>query len=73
MHTVSWSWGDGSSEPTQNAIERNRQGSADASHVYSKPVTYKVSLKVTDKAGHSATVTRHVVVQKPAAPVNTKG
>ncbi|WP_198117046.1 PKD domain-containing protein [Massilia rhizosphaerae] len=73
VHTVSWSWGDGSSDPTQNAIERNGEGSANASHVYSKPGIYEVSFKVTDKAGHSASVTRHVVVQGLAAPVDTKG
>lgn len=73
VHTVSWTWGDGSSDPAQNAIERNGKGSANASHVYSKPGTYEVSFKVTDKAGHSASVTRRVVVQERAAPVDTKG
>lgn len=73
LHTVSWSWGDGSSDPAQNAIERNGEGSAVASHVYGKPGTYEVSFKVTDKAGHTTSVTRHVMVQGLAAPVNTKG
>jgi probable HAF family extracellular repeat protein len=73
VHTVSWTWGDGSSDPAQNAIERNGKGSANASHVYSKPGTYEVSFKVTDKAGHIASVTRRVVVQGRAAPVSTKG
>ena len=73
VHTVSWSWGDGSSDPAQHAIERNGGGSANASHVYSKPGRYAVTFRVTDKAGHSVSVTRHVVVQGPAAPGNTKG
>jgi probable HAF family extracellular repeat protein len=63
VHSVGWSWGDGSSDPMHNAIERNGEGSASASHVYSKPGTYPVTFKVTDKAGHSASVTRRVVVQ----------
>lgn len=72
VHTVSWTWGDGSSDPAQHAIGRNGRGSASASHVYSKPGTYEVSFKVTDKAGHSASVTRRVVVRGPAAPVGTR-
>jgi probable HAF family extracellular repeat protein len=73
VHTVSWSWGDGSSDPAQNATERNGGGSANASHVYSKPGSYVVTFRVTDKAGHSVSVTRHVLVQGLAAPGNTKG
>ena len=69
VHTVSWTWGDGSSDPAQNAIERNGRGTANASHAYSKPGTYEVTFKVTDKAGHSASVTRRVVVKGLAAPV----
>ncbi|WP_198117047.1 PKD domain-containing protein [Massilia rhizosphaerae] len=68
VHTVSWSWGDGSSEPARNAIERKGDGNASASHVFSKPGTYRVTLQVSDKSGHRATVTRKVVVQGMTAP-----
>lgn len=73
LHTVSWTWGDGSSDPAQNAIERNGKGSSNASHVYTKPGTYEVTFRVTDKAGHSASVMRRVVVRARAAAVDGKG
>lgn len=72
VHTVSWTWGDGSSDPAQHAIERDGRGGASASHVYSKPGTYEVAFKVTDKAGNSATVARRVVVQGLVAPVDPR-
>lgn len=66
VHSVSWSWGDGSTEPASRAIERGGEGIVNASHVYSTPGTYQVTARVTDDAGHTTTVTRKVVVKGPA-------
>jgi probable HAF family extracellular repeat protein len=65
-HAVTWSWGDGSSDPARNAIERGGDGSILASHIYAAPGTYVVTARVTDKSGHSALVSRKVTVQAPS-------
>lgn len=65
-HTVTWSWGDGSSDPARNAIERGGDGSILASHIYAAPGTYVVTARVTDKSGNSAVVSRKVTVQAPS-------
>jgi probable HAF family extracellular repeat protein len=67
VHSVSWSWGDGSSDPAGKAIERGGKGNASASHVYSKPGTYEVTARVTDGSGHSTTVSRKIVVKGSGA------
>jgi PKD repeat protein len=56
--SYSWSFGDGSSA-----------SGVTANHSYANPGTYMVSLKVTDKAGNSDTVTQAVTVASPPPPV----
>lgn len=65
-HAVTWSWGDGSSDPARNAIERGGDGSILASHIYAAPGTYVVTARVTDNSGHSTVASRKVTVQAPS-------
>jgi probable HAF family extracellular repeat protein len=66
-HSVSWGWGDGSSDAPLKANESGGTGSASAMHVYSRPGIYTVTAQVTDRAGNSASVSRDLVVVEPSA------
>jgi probable HAF family extracellular repeat protein len=68
-HQVAWSWGDGSGAQAVTASERNGDGGASASHVYSAPGIYTVSANVVDQAGRSVTVTRKVVAYAPSSGI----
>jgi len=56
----SWTFGDGSSQ--------DAGASATATHTYSAPGTYTVSLTATDDLGESATVSEQVTIQAPPTP-----
>jgi probable HAF family extracellular repeat protein len=66
-HSVSWTWGDGSSDVSPKASESGGAGSANALHVYTRPGIYTVTAQVTDRSGKRAAVSRNVVVTEPSA------
>jgi probable HAF family extracellular repeat protein len=66
-HNVFWSWGDGSGDQQGNARESNGVGHASASHRYTTPGIYTVSVKVGDRSGQGSTVSRTIVAYEQAA------
>jgi probable HAF family extracellular repeat protein len=65
-HKVTWSWGDGSGAQAGQASERNGDGSASGSHVYTAPGIYTVTATVAGQDGESTTVSRRIAVLDPA-------
>ncbi|MBK4735588.1 PKD domain-containing protein [Noviherbaspirillum pedocola] len=65
-HTASWSWGDGSTS-VGNVTEPSASvaGSIAASHVYTTPGVYNITVTVTDSGGKSSSVGGQVVVYDP--------
>ena len=73
-HNVAWTWGDGSGVQQGNAREGKGVGKAAASHRYTAPGIYTVSVKVGDRSGEGPTVSRTVVVtDKSAGDVGGSG
>lgn len=72
VHSVSWSWGDGSSGAGR-LREDGAKGSATASHSYAAPGIYPVTLTLLDRSGRSTTVTRSVVVAPPGGTLAGAG
>jgi PKD repeat protein len=62
-HTSRWSFGDGASSSANHGVSGS--GTPSASHAYSAPGTYHVSLTVTDDDGGAGIATATVVVQTP--------
>jgi hypothetical protein len=67
QHNVFWSWGDGSGDQQGNAGASKGVGHASASHRYTTPGIYTVSVKVGDRSGQGSTVSRTIVAYEPAA------
>jgi hypothetical protein len=67
QHNVFWSWGDGSGDQQGNARASKGVGHASASHRYTTPGIYTVSVKVGDRSGQGSTVSRAIVVYEQAA------
>lgn len=66
-HRVTWYWGDGTS--TQSASTRTRPGQwrASARHVFATAGTHLIGATVRERAGHSVSVQREVIVVAPDA------
>jgi PKD repeat protein len=61
-----WDFGDPQSGNWgTNGLPKNRAFGGVSAHVYEKPGTYTITLKVTDRAGASTSTTRTVVVTDP--------
>jgi uncharacterized delta-60 repeat protein len=61
-HTVTWIWGDGTSDTTSYGPSSSQ--SFTAKHSYASSGTYTVTLQVTDSAGNVTTTQITLVVQK---------
>lgn len=64
-HNIVWTWGDGTGSQQGNAQERGGAGRAGASHRYTAPGIYTVSVQVGDRSGQGPTVTRTIVAYSP--------
>jgi PKD repeat protein len=62
-HSSRWSFGDGTTSSANHGV--GGSGSPSASHAYTAPGTYHVSLTVTDDDGGAGVATTTVVVQTP--------
>jgi probable HAF family extracellular repeat protein len=67
QHNVFWSWGDASGDQQGNARASKGVGHASASHRYTTPGIYTVSVKVGDRSGQGSTVSRTIVAYERAA------
>jgi hypothetical protein len=65
-YSVTWAWGDGTSDRARDANPSNDGGNASARHTYSAPGIYTVTANVVDQAGNSAKASRTVVVYAPS-------
>jgi hypothetical protein len=65
-YAVSWDWGDGNTTLVSQAID----GQVASKHVYDRPGTYRVILRVTDAQGNGAFLQLITVVN---GPVNSAG
>ena len=63
--SIAWSWGDGSGAPARTVEERGGAGSASASHGFSEPGLYTVTVTVLDRAGRAVVVSHEVLVTEP--------
>ncbi len=68
-YKVQWTWGDGTAERSQTAAASKGGGSANARHSYAAAGIYTVTVDVADRSGHSARVSRQVVVRDAATGV----
>jgi PKD repeat protein len=68
-YSVTWSWGDGTTDRARDAGVAKGSGSATARHIYSAPGIYTVTANVTDRLGNSARVAHRVVVYEPSGAV----
>lgn len=68
-YSVTWSWGDGTTDRARDAGVTKGSGSAAARHTYSTPGIYTVTANVTDRLGNNARVAHQVVVVEPSGAV----
>jgi probable HAF family extracellular repeat protein len=66
-YSVTWAWGDGTTDPARAANASNGGGNANARHTYSAPGIYTITANVADQAGNSAKVSRQLVVVGPSS------
>jgi len=64
-HTATWTFGDGQSSTT--SFDPSGSGSTTATHAYSSPGNYPVTLTVSDDDGGTGQVTKTVSILTPAA------
>lgn len=60
--SIDWSWGDGSGGPARAVRENGGAGSASASHGFTEPGLYTVTVTVVDRDGRSTAVSHEVMV-----------
>ena len=72
VHTVVWSWGDGTPNTPGAVTEGAGAGTATAGHTYLEAGVYTVSASVADACAE-ASVTRQIVVYDPSAGFVTGG
>lgn len=65
LHIALWTWGDGSGDRQGSVREGGGAGRASASHRYTAPGIYTVSVKVGDRSGLGPTVNRTIVAYEP--------